>query len=191
MAIYYTVDRSSFFSEGMQLALLKDFSRVYKVSIQGVFSIEDLIARTLAMYPEGISPHGQMYLFNQNLIIKYPNGSPANFVPADPIKEAIFELIRRSEFPDKPSRMQSMFAWQTMDEALNFIQNYGNNQNCRIFEIESDSGVVLDMGLLLLGGQVMGAYELARRYWSGEIVPGHASEVLIPLPTRVGREITL
>jgi Protein of unknown function (DUF2441) len=52
--------------------------------------------------------------------------------------EAIFELVRKSEFPNLPSRMQSMFAWCDLKNAREFGGAFA------IYEVESDCAFIAD-----------------------------------------------
>ena len=46
------------------------------------------------------------------------------------VSEWFFELVRRSEFPDRPSRFTSVFAFETLAEARAF-RHFSGNSSCR------------------------------------------------------------
>lgn len=157
-------------------------------TIQAVFDQSDLEKRIDKMYPRGLSKHGIEYLVETCLIYPHPgSGPPTDFTPISPVIEAIFEQVRRADFPHLPSRMQSMFAWCNLEDAYMLRDNAKNNS--AIYQIESESAFVGDMNLVYLSASVIGAFELATRYWSGRKTRNPLLEAVIPLPVVVGDEV--
>ncbi|MFT0773435.1 DUF2441 domain-containing protein [Psychrobacter aquimaris] len=101
--------------------------------------------------------------------------------------EAVFELVRRNEFPQLPSRLQSMFAWCNLDDAREFNSSLGDKHS--IFEVEIKNAFIADQKLLYLGGSVIGTYEMARKYWSGDRSDNCKLEAVIPLPAVIGNKV--
>lgn len=188
MPTYYHVDRASSLSSGKKIQLARDFSSVDIWNVQELYSKQDATDRALSLYSEGISSHGIQYLLTQGIVIFHPGSNvPQQIAPAVPMTEAIFELIRKTEFPDKPSRFQSMFGWCDLSQARHFKASCA--VDATIYEIESDNAFIADQNLLYLGASVIGAYELARQYWSGYRSSNVKLEAVIPLPSVVGNAI--
>lgn len=140
------------------------------------------------MYPEGLSKHGIRYLIETCLIHpQLGSGPPSDFTRISPMIEAIFEQVRRADFPHLPSRMQSMFSWCSLTDARMFRGDLENN--FAIYQVESESAFVGDMNLVYLSASVIGAYELSMKYWSGEKTKSPLLEAVIPLPVVVGDEV--
>lgn len=185
---FYTVDRSGNLRPGMPILLRTDYSQENIWTVKGVYNEKDVISRINELYPNGLSEHGVLYLIRQGLVI-FDNGSrqPLPITHTTPMIEAIFELVRRSEFPHLPSRMQSMFAWCDLQDALTFRDSCAVPH--KIYRVKSEHTFVADQNLLYLGGSVIGSYELARKYWSGETSRNAKLEAVIPLPAIVGEAI--
>ena len=104
--------------------------------------------------------------------------------------EAIFEQVRKADFPHLPSRMTSMFGWQSLDEAVAFANtNHAGGFNVFEVEVEDESYFIGDMNLLYIGGQVINTFLLAHKYWSGQRSANPKLEVLIPLPVTIGKNV--
>lgn len=188
MTKYYTVDRSGNVSPGLAFELKSDYTQYQIWTVQNLYNEGDVIARINQLYPEGLSEHGIFYLIKQGVVI-FENGTrrPLNVTHTTPMVEAIFELVRQNEFPNLPSRMQSIFAWCEMKDAQEFKGASGIE--CQIYEVDCENAFIADQNLLYLGGSVIGAYELARKYWSGEKSDNCKLEVVIRLPVVIGNAI--
>lgn len=187
MAVFVTVDRCGNLNSGKQLELITDLSKTHKISIPGMISNDQLLESFRRYYPSGISLHGESYLFGFPSFAEHSGNK--EFVHVSPMIEAIFEQVRRADFPTLPSRFVSMFAWQDLENAYKFKSNY-HNQDANIFEVESEEYFLGDMSLLTIGGQVMNSFELAYKYWSGGRTDNPFIEVLLPLPVSIGKLIT-
>ncbi|WP_151742978.1 DUF2441 domain-containing protein [Acinetobacter sp. TUM15113] len=190
MTTYFTVDRINRVNEGDVFSLITDFSATHCFEFEGFFTHEDNYNLIGEYYPNGISRHGQSYLCGYPSFAKKTKNN--QFVPKDDVIEAIFELVRRLEFPELPSRMSSMFAWQSLNDALAFA-NSNHIGGFKIHEVETESENIFigDMNFLKTGGQVINSYVLARKYWSGETSSSPILEVLIPLPVTIGKEVEI
>jgi hypothetical protein len=185
---FYTVDRSGNADKNITFSLKSNYSDHQIWTVQNVYDEGDVISRIIQMYPDGLSEHGIQYLIKHGLVI-FENGTnkPLSITHTTPMVEAIFELVRKSEFPQLPSRMQSMFAWCELDDAKEF--NAGLGSTCSIYEVESDQAFIADQNLLYLGGSIIGAYEMARKYWSGERGNNCKLEAVIRLPVVLANAI--
>lgn len=188
MPKFYTVDRSGNADSNITFNLKNNYSEYQIWTVQNIYDESDVISRINQLYPDGLSEHGFQYLIKEGLVI-FQNGTriPLPVTHSTPMVEAIFELVRQNEFPLLPSRMQSMFAWCELEDAREFNQVSGGNFS--IYEVESEDAFIADQNLLYLGGSVIGTYEIARKYWSGERGNNCKLEAVIPLPVRIDNAI--
>lgn len=183
MPRYYTVDRSAGLQPGTQVLADADFKGCRFFPVQDHFTREDLERLVLELFPGGLTRHGKRYLLDECLVIATPQG-PAPQVPHIPMIELACELVRRISFPELPSRLQALFAWQSRDEALAFQRESGSGT---IYEVEADKFFRGDMKLLYLGGSGIGAWHFAMKYWTAEASPTPRWEYLLVPPIRVIR----
>ena len=181
MARYFTVDRSGGLQAGAEVRCDADFASCRFFPVQDHFIREDLERLVHELFPEGLTRHGKKYLLDECLVIATPQG-PAPQVPHIPIIELVCELVRRLFFPERPSRLQALFAWATRDEAVTFQQQFGGGT---IYEVEARSFFRSDMNLLFLGGSGIGALLFAMKYWQAEASPAPRWEYLLVPPIRV------
>lgn len=148
------------------------------------------------IHPDGLSRHGYNYLYNPALFDEDHQRDNALLIGL------ILELVRRSDFPDKPSRYQSLFACQEISEVKQFRELLANERGddgirtAPIYEVRNQNPVHRgDMRLLNSDGPILDIYRRAHLYWSGESLT-HANgedpfwEILIPLPASTGRRVT-
>lgn len=148
-------------------------------------------------YPEGISWHGDAYLLTDSAklnlgITKSDTNESIMMTDYNQLIDFVFELIRRAEFPDKPSRLQSMFSLATKKQAKNFIKKMGWSSSCPIWEIETkEEGYRVNMNLLNIDGRIIDIYDRARAYWNGDkgndINP--CWEILLKYPVKVIKNV--
>ena len=129
------------------------------------------------LYPEGISEHGDRYLFDGQSV--------------DWIKEAHLESMRLRLFPHSLSRFQSFFALSAeyVDPFLSKLNI--QKDSVSIFEVESENCAFYDMNLidkLMLAG-VGGAQFFAYQYWAGERSENPLLECLLPFPVTIGNKV--
>jgi hypothetical protein len=185
---FYTVDRAGSMNENSIFELNTNYPEKRMCTVDGLYNEKDVIARIEQLYPTGLSRHGVQYLITRGIVIfKEGTRSPLHITYTQPMIEAIFELVRRSEFPTLPSRIQSMFGWLTLEDARKFNESEGNDKS--IFEVESNNAFIADQNLLFLGSSVIGAYELARKYWSCDRSKNCKLEAVIPLPAVIGNKV--
>jgi len=148
MTRYFTVDRNKSLKPNLLIDLVK---------------YNDVTPRELQkhinhLFPQGVTSHGEFYLLRGK--------TPATRV--SPIIELLFEYVRRSQFPSRPSRFQSFFAFSTLEDAEAFKKHpqYGK-PNSLIWEVEADNAFKADMALLTLGGSLLIVSYNTHRYWSG------------------------
>ncbi|MBF6989304.1 DUF2441 domain-containing protein [Cupriavidus sp. IK-TO18] len=149
MKTYFHVDRRQGFTAGQHSQLSKlDLSHA-----------QDLGQHLDILCPNGVSAHGNQYL---NSDVKSGKGEAAI--------ELIWEYVRRAHFPERPSRLTSTFAWQSLEEAKAFRLDSGLT-DANIWQIEAAEGFVANMALLNIGTSVLRASQFAHAYWAGEVGP--------------------
>ena len=151
------------------------------MALQDVYSAAELAEFLAQKYPEGISHHGEQYLFN---VTRYRNVEQESYTRHMPMLELVFELVRQGQFPHAPSRFTSFFGWETLAEAEEFNRRYRDGQGV-ICRVTCEDYLRVDMNLLLLAASLPGAMLLAERYWRGEASNMPAWEILMRGPIHV------
>jgi hypothetical protein len=199
MSIAYHVDRSNLLSAGDELTLEDDLY----VNPTDRVVLSDTEKETLSeRYPDGLSRHGARYAsvaVGSNDIASFTDDTkPLVGVrevenastgekqkqTMDPVSanyEWMFEMIRLSEFPDRPSRFQSFFGFETYEAAQKFAQG----TRSQILKIEYQQGFRADMNLLSFSS-FPNALQRGTRYWKGESGANDPNwEVLMQEPVTV------
>lgn len=173
MNTYYRVDRVNAYSEGDTITL---------TSPTDIPS--DFLDVLNMLSPGGVSPHGFNYLANGSM--------PSTDVNAS--IDLSLELFRRSFFSDKPSRYQSIFAWDNIDDAKAFMASLlPEFPNCVIYKISANPEDIHrgDMSLLTFGSTNLVYADLLRLYWNGTTFNERPKwEYVIPLPVKVGAKVS-
>lgn len=166
---FYTVDRRLLLEKD-QIITLKKYNDVAPDVLK--FHINTL-------FPKGLSFHGENYLLQ--------NRTPEK----NEVLELVFEYIRQAHFPEKPSRLQSMFACGLLEEALEFRNKYADHDhNAAIWEVECDFCFRGDMKLVHMPTSIIVLSYYAHLYWNGD--PGSETpfwEYLLTPPIKVIRKI--
>ena len=175
MPTAFTVDRSRQLSTGLRLELTDLKLGPMDAEIE---------AHVASEYPGGLSQHGFNYLLRAD--------REAGFADSQQI-EHYFELARRVFRPDAPSRFQSMFASESVDDALLFRTESQSDLDTPIWEVHYGTPAIkVDMrGLNQSGVAPYATTFRAERYWQG--LPNGLTpcrwELIIPLPVSVGLRI--
>jgi hypothetical protein len=189
---YFYVDRSGVLTEGQELTL-HDPRTLPPLPWE---NLRDPLMELLAeLFPDGLTYQGLGYLYYQNSVL-LPN--PGQTVLPGPelegmrsrIIELLFELVRRAEFPERPSRLESVFGWETEEDARQFVASRQDTGQAVIWKVEGDSVFRADMELTRLFTPLV-SWWLARRYWSGEANPDMPPrwEHLLKPPVRLTERI--
>lgn len=173
MNTYYRVDRVNAYSEGDTITLTSP------TDIPSNFLD---VLKMLA--PGGLSPHGLNYLTNADLPSLNLNASI----------ELSLELFRRAFPKNKPSRYQSVFVWDNIDDAKAFMASLlPEFPNCVIYEISANPEDIHrgDMSLLTFGSTNLVYADRLRLYWEGITVNEIPTwEYVVPLPVKVGAKVS-
>jgi hypothetical protein len=149
---YFSVDRRGFYVEGSNLELTHNVAA----------APGDVMAHIGEMHPEGYSWHGLQYYRNAPAP-HVSQDAPLRFLDAamqalqfhdvaqatqflssmraamthsrSEMLDLLLERTREAHFTDKPSRYQSVFAVETLDEALAFRASHGNPAH-PVYELE-------------------------------------------------------
>lgn len=175
------------FYTGQVLQTLKDARTV-------ICYLPESSERTLVSkyFPSGLTPHG--------LSMLVPRDSSASDVN-EPIVDLIFELVREHYYPEAPSRLTSLYASATKENAELWqhlwIKNFGDKAGQiakELWEIEFDAKP-LEVDATFLNIDVkdkfsyLQALDSAHRYWQGEFSETPLPELLVPLPVVVGKSV--
>lgn len=173
MTTYFRVDRINAYSEGDTITL---------TSPEDIPS--DFIQVLNMLAPGGLSPHGLVYCTN-------PSALAADKSVAIDLS---LELFRRSFFASKPSRYQSVFAWDNLEDAQAFREKLlPEFPNCVINEVSTASDNIHrgDMSILANNTTNLVYTDILRLYWSSFTFRDDPLwEYVLPLPVTVGRRVS-
>ena len=168
----YTVDRHNLLSENYSVDLIKHADLDPPFLQQHV---DDL-------FPEGVSSHGDRYFLSNT-------SSP---MLASPQIELIVEYVRRANYPQCPSRFQSFFAVETIQQARQFRQEYNDSIGIgSIWQIEVDTKQIFkaDMNLLRVMPSILCSSWAAHEYWRGNMSQDPFMEYLVQLPVIIKTKV--
>ncbi|MGN7183630.1 hypothetical protein [Cytobacillus kochii] len=142
---FYHIDRRGFLSENQVIDLIPSSTKGNK----DIFK-----EHANFMFPRGLSEHGKQYL------------NAANSV--DSITEWFYEYIRRTDFYNRPSRFESVFAFGNMVDLQRFRTQSKMEQIFPIYKIQSSNFFKADMNLVGNQPSPLATSLFAHYYWSGE-----------------------
>lgn len=131
------------------------------------------------MFPEGVSHWGRWQLFE-------PMRTDQTLMKAH--FELLAEHIRRAYYPERLSRMQALFAYETIEDAQLLIAEL-NVPSCDVWEVEGEVGHRGDKFHLHYCSPAIHTLAMLHRYWEGAASPSPVWEVLLRLPVRVVRKV--
>ncbi|EDW2324458.1 DUF2441 domain-containing protein [Salmonella enterica subsp. enterica] len=171
--VLYSADRRGRYNANA----LMDFSSM-QLPVTDTYAIDSFIG---AKFNFKISEHGLRYLF------------PRRELNGDDLMELIVELVRQMQFPEKPSRYQSIFACEKIEDANYFRENHREHDGPQpIYEILVGDNTNIhrgDMRLLDLNASSDNAamvFTKAIWYWSGISSMNPFWEYIVPLPVQIG-----
>lgn len=178
--IAYHIDRTNSLSKGQIIDLFQ-----YPKS-KDSFSF---MAETL--FNGYISKHGYFYLSDVGFDDQYPPLAASCI-------EMELELIRRSFFPEKLSRFQSFFAFESLN-SLSAWMPFFKSYNCRLWEIEffhahyekHDAGLIPHFHSDDRPYSPSLTFQCGYEYWSGKFSKNPIYELLIKPPVLIKQEIHL
>lgn len=171
MKKFYTFDRAGTLRPGDELNLYE--SRVDNEPFKSFID---------SLFPQGISQHGRQYLENHRCLFDSKDGS----------LELYFEEVRKAHFPCVPSRFESIFCCETVEDATDMSMQF-KSEDAPVYEILVMGGYHrANMGLLNNMGSILAVSQRAHDYWrGGEGCTGSQPiwEILAKLPVRVGNRV--
>jgi hypothetical protein len=138
-----------------------------------------------SLYPSGLSQHGQYYLIDvgQHTRQEMPQtGEP--LAKLSSVLEMYWELVRRAEFPEKPSRFESFFAFTTPEEARAFGGGTGS-----VYEVDANLWEEFDLNLLKQPTSLALQWIQIRQYWNHGASPNPLWECLLKPHVKILRVI--
>jgi hypothetical protein len=169
MKKFYHIDRLGILQENKNISLIQ----------YNDIKPQELQCHADEMFPQGFSHHGDHYFLK--------NQSQAKI--ASPNIEILFEYVRRAHYKNRPSRFQSVFAFETIEQALDFKQKFGTS-NSLIWEVESQENFKADMNLLTIGNNSILVYSyFAHLYWQGKTRENTFWEYLLVPPVKIIKKI--
>lgn len=188
---YYWYRPHPYFSKFYPGQILNPITDIRYIS--KYFSDPTRIALAKKYFPSGLSPHGLSMLLIHN---------PSDYDFQEPITEIIFELVRQIHFPDSPSRLCSMYASESIEQAelwyTLWYKNFKGSKNQlpqSLWEIEFEKDAkIYDANWLShfpSGSQNGFSYltelENAHHYWKNDFTQTPFPELLIPYPVKIVR----
>lgn len=176
MAKLYVVDRYNRYQEN-QIISLKKFYDITPIELSNLVT---------ELFPDGVSDQGNYYFL-----------SNVPYIDQTINIDWSFEFYRLAKYPTKPSRWQSLYAWQSLNEAIAFRSSNGSPEN-PIYELDVDLSRchIADMRLLDNSSSALVHTYRVKLYWQGQTMPAHIVpdwptnwEVLVPLSTTIGKRI--
>ena len=169
----FTVDRCGKLREGMLIPLTK-YANIKS---------NMLVEHVNALFPNGLSRHGERYLIAANSKAQCDS----------PNIELFFEYARRAFFADRVSRFQSLFACGTLADAQLFRSEYkGEGGDSPIFEVIAQGKHFKgNMRLLNRRCSILEYSYRAHDYWSGRqgLSDTPFWEFMLELPVKIGRRV--
>jgi hypothetical protein len=163
---YVHVDRMGQLIEGQEL-LLHDPSTRDPLPWENVR--DQLMELLTDTYPEGLTYQGLSYFFFQHLMFPVPE-QPVSLAELDNMRsraiELVVELVRRADFPERPSRLQVIFAWETEEDARSFMASRQDMAQAVLWRVEGECVFRADMENLRYFTPLV-SWWLARQYWTG------------------------
>ncbi len=112
---------------------------------------------------------------------------------AKQLTESVFETVRRTDFPSRPSRLNCLFATSSPSAASQWVQNFGQQWPYQLLEIEvpGESEIFeADAGWIVY--DTLPIYQIeshANMYWAGKKNPEPKEEILVRGPVWVKKVI--
>jgi hypothetical protein len=183
MSLFMHVDRSGKLNTGSTLKLYPRPNECKIMEYAPMFA-DGFAEHIETLCATGLSRHGLAYL-----MILFDRGNHMDLI----FKELYLEYVRWKYGCNKPSRLQSLFAWGSIEEAMTFadLMLEGEGER-RIVEV-APLGRVFKADMNLRDTKT--SVETALSYWNGERLDDDISyhpvwEYLMEYPVRVMREVS-
>jgi len=183
---FYSVDRGRKYASGKTLELqpFRFWSR--SNTIGHIQAHSPLLDYAQTKFSNGISQFGLNY--SSMVDSRVCDNNSLNI-------DLLLELTRLAYFPQKPSRLQSIFACETLKEAAHFRGESKISVDTPIYEINCEKSIVHrgDMALFWTGCTAIEVEYRLHLYWEGKtdttLVREAKWEIVIPLPVQIGQKV--
>lgn len=182
---YYSVDRRGFYKVGGALELYQSdpYSRIIYESEVPSFTQSDVSEHLTRLFPKGLSLHGWEWMATRNDVVK-ANENGQHYVRHEIAIELVFEFVRRSSFPAVPSRLESYFAFKSLEAAKAFAPS-----GKPIYRVEAAATFRADQRWLLIGLQGARGSFCAHQYWAQIPSSEPHWEILLSGPIKVLEQV--
>jgi hypothetical protein len=155
----YTLDRKGSLTSGLKIKLIQ-YKDIEPPPYQKHIDL---------MFPQGVSNHGDLYFLS--------NKSQSTDVSSQ--IEILAEYVRRSNYKMRPSRFQSFFAVDNLEQIKQFSEKFGNGT---VYEIETRNYFKADMNWLFQGNSILSYSHSLHEYWKGNSTTNPFWEYLLIPP---------
>lgn len=131
-------------------------------------SVAELRTHARYLFPDGVLRHGTGHMLHDS---------------REGIIESFFEYVRRAGYPDRPSRFQSVFAFDGPQALMEFAKTHQGMGD--LWEVRADTFFRADMSWLTVQGALMQWSYRADSYWQGKSSEIPQWEYLLEPPVTV------
>jgi hypothetical protein len=186
---YFSVDRRGCYKTGTNLGLFTQIpTRAPLQPVEDFITQQDLELHLSQLFPNGLSQHGWDYITRPSLL--QPQAPGPVYADYSVTLELVIEYVRRAAFANCTSRLQSYFAFSSLEEAKIFRSSQGPNaSNLPVYRIHSDKVMKADQRWLRLGTQnAIGSFAI-HKFWSGAAATRPKWEYMLAAPVRVLEQV--
>ncbi len=186
MEVYYHSDRAERLQTGTVIELEPYRPEESTLLLFRCCMDDAFLGHLTRLMREGISLHGARYLL-------MPGHAP-NYISL--ATELAYEAYRWKHEPGTVSRLQSLFAWRNLEDAVRFGKQARQGRIYRVRCSEGEKPLPYDMNGLKLSYDPEEQERYAERYWAGKPASADADykpcwEYLLRLPVTVLEEVTV
>ncbi len=109
-------------------------------------------------------------------------------------REIIYERVRDEEYPDRPSRYESIFLCPNEDSARNFGRRNRASEVCYRVSIMDDDASYFIANWNMMPSKIADYAEVercAREYWRGGHIPDNVQEIVVESDVRIIERVDL
>lgn len=186
MEVYYHSDRADALRPGTVVELEQYRPEESRLMLLGRCCDGDFWGHLSRMMQKGISLHGARYLMMSDHMPDFDSVA----------MELVYEEYRWRNKLRVPSRLQSLFAWRNLDDAVRFGREAGRGRIYRVQCSDTDRPLPHDMNGLKLFFNAEEQEHYAALYWDGKPFCSDANykprwEYLLKLPVTILEEVAV
>ncbi|RDJ12429.1 DUF2441 domain-containing protein [Rhizobium grahamii] len=180
----YSADRRGFYQHG-KLMLFKtphDPLMKFEDSPRGDFGGEEVLKHMLALFPDGLSPHGWDHAIRPANVVVFTSATTSiTAVEHSCAIEMLFEFVRRENFKHRPSRFQSYYAFDSIAEVEEFTKLFPD-KTFPIYELNSAGVFKCDQKWMNVSDNIGSAFYRAHQFWTGAATKEPKWEYMLQTP---------